>query len=183
MSATNTVVETADGWILPLAGRVVTKCLVDFAFTLHFWVTGDAHALIRIGGAFELATDGHRLQLEPEAPTELGPALGLHQREVQRAFAARDGSLEVTFTDGTVLRVLPDPAYEAWEAHFEDGAILVSRPGGGITYWSARPSASPPSSSPPASPTSHRLRMRRKLRLVWRWLIGRIIDYFTPRSS
>ena len=117
MSATNTVVETADGWILPLAGRVVTKCLVDFAFTLHFWVTGDAHALIRIGGAFELATDGHRLQLEPEAPTELGPALGLHQREVQRAFAARDGSLEVTFTDGTVLRVLPDPAYEAWEAN------------------------------------------------------------------
>ena len=181
MSATNTVVETADGWILPLAGRVVTKCLVDFAFTMDFWVARDDLATIRIGGAFELATDGHRLQLEPEAPTELGPALGLHQREVQRAFAARDGSLEVTFTDGTVLRVPANPSYEAWDAHFKDGAILVSQPGGRVAYWSARPSASSP--PPPASPTSLRLRMCRELRLVRRRLLERVIDYFTTRSS
>ena len=182
MSAANTVVETADGWILPLAGREVTRCLVDFAFTLQFWVTRDDLAQITIGDAFEIATATRRIHLKPQPPTELGPALGLHQRVVQHAFAARDGSLEVTFTDGTVLRVLANPSYEAWDAHFKDGAMLVSQPGGRVAYWSARPSASPPS-SPPASPTSHRLRMRRKLRLVWRWLIGRIIDYFTPRSS
>ena len=140
----NAIVETESGWVLPLAGRLVTRCLVDFAFTLEFWVAGADLMSIRIGVPFELVTPDARLRFDPESPTELGPALGLHQREVRRALASRDGTLEVVFTDETVLRVPAHPSYEAWEAHFGGGAMLACQPGGSVAVWSAVKSGTTP---------------------------------------
>jgi hypothetical protein len=50
-------------------------------------------------------------------PKRLGPLLDLLGASVVDAWARHDGLLEVTFSNGSVLRVAPTGSYEAW--HFQ----------------------------------------------------------------
>ena len=42
------------------------------------------------------------------------------------------------FDDGHLLKVAPDPQYEAWTASGPDGMLVVSVPGGDLAVWSPR---------------------------------------------
>ena len=46
-----------------------------------------------------------------------------------------DGELEIRFSDGVLLRVAPDPDYEAWEMYSTRGERLIAVPGDGIAKW------------------------------------------------
>ena len=130
------LVEHGDHWELPLAGRTVTRCLVDHAFGLQFWSPA-AELELRIEGPFCLREpDGSEQAMEPEEIRSLAPALHLFQRKVSSARAYKDGRLEVLFTDGSSLRVVPAEQYEAWEM-FGGGQRLVSSPGGELAVWCA----------------------------------------------
>ena len=54
--------------------------------------------------------------------------------DVQRAFAAKDGSLEIDYSNGYQLRISPD-IYEPWELQTEGSFQVVSAAGGGIAIW------------------------------------------------
>jgi len=128
------LVEHQDRWELPLVGRAVTRCLVDYAFGLQFW-SPEADFELRIEGLFSLREpSGEELLMMPEDTSSLGPALRLFQREVSSARAFKDGRLEVVFSDGSALQVAPDQQYEAWE-FAGNGQRLVSTPGGELAVW------------------------------------------------
>src|SRR6267143_5340947 len=56
-------------------------------------------------------------------------------RRVSRAEASESGDLDLDIDDGRKLRIVHHPKYEAWQFTDKEGAIVVSVPGGDITYW------------------------------------------------
>jgi hypothetical protein len=130
------LVEDAGPWRLPLAGCAVSQCCVDWAVTLR---------LEHPDGAFELrieqpfvfaAADGVETLLRPEDdPADIGPLLVCSRTTVDEALAFDDGSLTVSFTDGSRIRVSSSPEYEPWGLVGPAGLRVVSVPGGELGIW------------------------------------------------
>jgi hypothetical protein len=129
------IAESADRYDLDLNGHKVTQCLVDFAITLELERRGQ-RITVRVEGPFTLSAAGETHELSAEArPRELGPALELSRRSIRAAVVHKTGDLELTFDDDSVLRVPSDPQYEAWTLTVTDGPIIVSGPGGKLTFF------------------------------------------------
>lgn len=129
------LVELDDRWILPMAGRQVSQCCIDYAFTLR---CTDAHGSVdvRIGEPFVLRTANETYVLDPESdPTSMGPILSLLHLNVADAIAFKDGRLTLTFSDGSVLEVPVGRDYEPWELSGPEGMRVVSLPGGELGIW------------------------------------------------
>jgi hypothetical protein len=132
--------ELIDRWILPVSGQTVTRCCVDAAFSIELSTAGCAEATISISGTFDLQSKNALRRLRPErGASTLAPALGLLGLTVDHAEAYKDGTLELAFSDGSRVRVAPDPVYEAWEFAGGRGAKAVALPGGDLAVW--RPAA------------------------------------------
>jgi Family of unknown function (DUF6188) len=66
------------------------------------------------------------------------PLAALVGRTVSTA-SADDGTLLLTFNDGSLLRCNPDPRYEAWEVVGGDPqSLVVCLPGGELAIWDKR---------------------------------------------
>lgn len=128
------LVEHSDHWVLPLQGKTVTRCLVDYAFGLELW-EHDGTMTIRIEGDLVLKGYGGEHRLSPAHPTALGPALSTIGQAIASAKAYKDGCLEVHFADGSILSVKPDTEYEAWEIVGTGGLRVVCMPGGSLAIW------------------------------------------------
>ena len=128
------LVEYSDYWVVPLQGKTVTRCLVDYAFGLELWEYGGT-TTIRLEGGFVLQEPGGEYQLSPARPTALGPALSTLGKTIAAAKVYKDGYLEVHFADGSMLSVKPDAAYEAWEIAGIGGLHVVCTPGGSLSIW------------------------------------------------
>ena len=48
----------------------------------------------------------------------------------------KDGRLKAEFSNGSVLIVMPDPDYEAWQLTSDTGTRLLAVPGDGLAFWS-----------------------------------------------
>ena len=129
------ITESADRYEVDLKGHKVMQCVVDFAFTLELERLGQ-RVTVRVEGPFTLSRGGQTHELDAEQrPRELGPALDLTRTSVRAAGVEKSGELELTFDDGTILRVASDPEYEAWTLTVTDGPIIVSGPGGELTFF------------------------------------------------
>jgi hypothetical protein len=82
---------------------------VDYQTRLQF---GDAELVIEC--PFELREGGTTFSLDPNQRVGLGPVLDLYPDQLSRLTMAPDGTLEALFASGAILRVPPDPRYEAW---------------------------------------------------------------------
>jgi hypothetical protein len=123
---------------IPVLGRTILRCYVDFGFGIVFPAEPEhpVEAELRIEGDFTITEAGSTAQYSPEGPRHLlGPALNLFGKVVEEAKALEDGTLVLCFTDTTELRVPPGGAYETWQ--FTDSADhkLVSLPSGGLANW------------------------------------------------
>jgi hypothetical protein len=135
------VVERPDRWVMNLGGWVVTRCAIDYAFTLGV-SKGKELVSVRIGGCFVLNAGEEEQVLDPErgAPVSLCPALRILHQTVDSALAYKDGTLGLRFSDGTRITAPPGIEHEAWEAAGgEGGLLIVSLPGGGVSVWKPRP--------------------------------------------
>jgi hypothetical protein len=121
-------------WELPLEEKTVRRCFLDNAFGLEL---GDApgETTLRIEGNFVVSREQASWRLSPERPQDIGPALSLVKLVVRRARAFKDGTLEVSFADGSTLRVPSDPEFEPWVLSANDGMRVVSLPGGDLAIW------------------------------------------------
>ena len=130
--------EEHDYWLLPLKGRSVTQCCVDYAFTIYL-VEPDAAFSLRIEQPFVLhQANADAVTLDPEENVvALAPALAMFGLTVERGVAYKDGWLEVCFTDGSSIRVDADNYYEAWTLSGPAGLLVVSMPGGNLAIWLA----------------------------------------------
>ena len=122
----------ADDLPLPLRGKTVARCIVDTAFGIDFIEAGKRSA-IRIESHFILREGGVARSLSAGRVEDMGKALVLIGKTVTRALARGDGALEVTFEDGTVLSVPPNPSTVAWEFAAPDRSFVVSLAGGGLS--------------------------------------------------
>lgn len=136
INSSNQIVECVDHWILPLEERQVTRCIVDYAFSIEFLIAEDELVSIRIGSAFSLENKSSREFFDPEqAPTAMGAALALLHKNVQHAIAWKDGRLEISFMDGTLLTVPFNSEFEAWEVSGPKSIKIISLPGGNLAIW------------------------------------------------
>ena len=131
--------ETSGDVELPIAGRSVSVVGISrFAplLRLHFWPSGDPDReyTLQIDGPLRIVSTTREWMIDPEAGPD--PAyLLLVDKTVSRAIASHDGSLHVEFTDGDRMRVPPDQ-YEPWQLSGDDGTLIVSVAGGGLSIWS-----------------------------------------------
>jgi hypothetical protein len=128
------LVEHENHWIVPLQGKTVTRCLVDYTFGMELWER-EGTTTIRIEGDFVVKGHDGEHRLSPACPTALGPALSTLGKAVTAAKAYKDGCLTVHFADGSIFTVKPDVAYEAWEIAGPGGLRVVCTPGGSLSIW------------------------------------------------
>jgi hypothetical protein len=130
--------EENDSWMLSIKGREVTRCLVDYAFSIELWIPDDPIS-IRINRPFLFKTRDQTYKISPaEEPIRLGPVLSIVHKTIQAVIAHKDGSLSVEISDEIKLDVSADVHYEAWEINGREGMRIVSLPGGGLSIWSAK---------------------------------------------
>lgn len=126
---------------LPITGRDVSLVAVSRwtpYLRLHFWGNPGPDFTLEIEGPFRLVTSGTESLIDPQGGPD--PAyLRFVDKSVQHAVASRDGGLEVAFRDGDRLLISPGP-YEPWQLNGDDGYLVVSVAGGGLSIWSARDS-------------------------------------------
>jgi hypothetical protein len=116
---------------LELDGQQVTGQEVDFNLTLRT----DRGSEIQVGTAYSVQTAGGIISVVPGQSTETEPPSFLEQ-EIRSATASDSGRLEVVFDSGAVLRVEPDPDFEAWTFVAQDGSRVVSMAEGELAVWS-----------------------------------------------
>ncbi len=129
--------EAADRWELPLSGREVTRCYVDYAFTLVLGESdGSFYVTVEQPFSFSATREADEAMFVPEGPpAELGPALAVVRESIGRAVAYKDGRLEIEFVGGAALRVPVSQKFEAWNLVGPAGLRLVSLPGGELAVW------------------------------------------------
>jgi hypothetical protein len=129
------ITDAADRYEVDLEGYKVMECAADLAFTLEL-AGRNQRVTVRLTGTFSLTRGGETYRLDAESrPHELGPALELSRTSVRKAVVRKTGELEMEFSDGSNLRVMSDPDYEAWTLTFTNGPIIVSGPGGKLTLF------------------------------------------------
>lgn len=74
------------------------------------------------------------LDLEND-PVGLGPVFACTRTSVDEAMAFDDGSLRLSFVDGSSVQVPGSPQYEAWGMVGPAGLRVVSVPGGELAIW------------------------------------------------
>jgi hypothetical protein len=132
--------EESDRYVLPLAGRSVSRCYIDYAFGLCFYNNGPSTE-IRIEGKIRLLANRDQVVLVDPGPGSgpdprlLGPLLVLFGKSVIWAHAFKSGALKILFEGELILEVDPGQKYEPWELSSSSGLKLVSLPGGSIAYW------------------------------------------------
>jgi hypothetical protein len=129
-----------------LDGDEITRCYVDYQFSLLF---GDTGALVVIETPFSILGEDGEQRFDPEKWADLGPALEcLLFKKVTAAKAHKEGELEITFAHGVALHVLPNAYYESWHVVSEagvaskDGSMIVCMPGGKLAIWGVSQSES-----------------------------------------
>lgn len=130
------LVEQSDRWVLPLAGVAITQLCIDYAVTLRC----QNGLEVRIEQPFVYVTpDGRERLLVPEGvPSDLAPVLSAARRVVRSAEAFKDGHLEISIEDGTLISVPSTEDLEPWEVVGPGGLRLVSVPGGDLSVWHPR---------------------------------------------
>jgi uncharacterized protein DUF6188 len=116
---------------LELDGQQVTAQEANFNLTLRT----DRGSELQIETPYTVHTATGTISVVPEQSTEPGPPSFLEQR-IRSATAADSGRLEVVFDSGAVLRVEPDPDFEAWTFVASDGKRVVSMAEGELAVWS-----------------------------------------------
>jgi hypothetical protein len=120
---------------IPLQGKTVSRCIVDYRFGFEFINDGEEIS-VWVGSHFQLRQKAEEWDVDPENKnTGLCRALILFGKIATRALAFSDGRLEIAFTDDIVLSVPPHPQYEAWELYGSSGRRIISTPGGGLAIW------------------------------------------------
>jgi Family of unknown function (DUF6188) len=122
----------ADTWNVDLAGRTVLMLTIDYRVSLHLYGESAYDGLVIFEQPFDVVSrEGVAVRVDPSRKEELGPVLACFEKVVETVMVSREqGSLNVTFADGTTIRARSHDRYEAWEVN-APSAKIVALPGGG----------------------------------------------------
>jgi hypothetical protein len=105
---------------------------IDYRVTLHLLHECEYDGSIILAQPFELSpVDGESRLVDPARHAELGLVLACFNKVVDSvAVGRKDGSLLLSFTDGTTIAASSHDQYEAWEIN-APGVKMIAMPGGG----------------------------------------------------
>jgi hypothetical protein len=130
--------ESSDRHTWTFSNQPVTQvCLDRSSCRLESWSL-HASLEIRLRTPFRLALpDGMSREIDPEAPETVAPILTLVDRQLLRMAVTRSASLEIDFSDGSMLTATAHHRNEAFEINGGgalEGMRYVARPGGGVPW-------------------------------------------------
>jgi hypothetical protein len=117
------------GMELGLDGQTVIRACFDYGISLQ---TDNSYE-IRIESDYVVQSSGDRSGCGSQDP---GHILAAALNEIISTATVDSGTLNLTFSNGTVLRVEPHEMYEAWTVTGPRGMKVVSMPGGELAVWS-----------------------------------------------
>jgi hypothetical protein len=117
------------GMELGLDGQTVIRACFDYGISLQ---TDNGYE-IRIESDYVVQSSGDRSGCGSQDP---GHILAAALNEIISTAIVDSGTLNLTFSNGTVLRVEPHQMYEAWTVTGPRGMKVVSMPGGELAVWS-----------------------------------------------
>jgi len=122
----------ADVWNVDLAGRRVLMFTIDYRVSLHLHGESAYDGEVILAQPFEVVSrEGAAARVDPSRKKDLGPVLACFEKVVETVTVSPEqGSLTVTFADGTAIRSGSHDQYEAWEVNAPN-AKIVALPGGG----------------------------------------------------
>lgn len=124
----------SDRWSLSIAGRRISRCIIDYSLALQF--DGFDQLTIYVRCPFTLRMDERDQIFDPEGdPQRLGPALGLLRRTALGGYATYAGDLYIEFEGDCTLSVEANSDYEAWEIVSSTGLRVVPVPGSQLAIW------------------------------------------------
>ncbi|MFL0177363.1 DUF6188 family protein [Mycobacterium sp. SMC-13] len=117
-----------------MSGQVLTDLRFDYSVVLSF--TGGY--VVLVASPFMLNTPGaaHDFTPDLDPPEGLAPMNNLLGQRIFATEIGANGSLSMTFDDGSRLCVPPDANYEAWNLSGPGGLFVVCMPGGALETWS-----------------------------------------------
>jgi hypothetical protein len=101
-------------WVL--GNYEVNYIHLDYRFGFDL-LGSSGHASIVIEVPFSVQGPSGTSTHDPAAVSDICGALQILHKQAERLTAFRDGTLEVAFQDGILLRVAKHAQYESWEAH------------------------------------------------------------------
>lgn len=119
---------------IDMRGQVLVGLRIEYSVVLYF----DGEWGVLLSGCFTLSTQGatHRFTPDVDPPEALASVNNLVGQRVNDAEIGDNGSLSITFDDGSRLHAAPDADYEAWNLSGPDGLLVVSMAGGTLATWS-----------------------------------------------
>jgi Family of unknown function (DUF6188) len=133
------LIEEPDRWVLPLDGRTVTRCLIDYSFGLS--LDGEPSVEVSLSHFRFWDRDDQEYSLNAEADRRLlAPVLACFGLTVAHAYAWKSGQLELVFTDGSRIEGDSHSEFEAWQVSGPGNVLVVSPAGGGEpAVWDGSP--------------------------------------------
>jgi len=122
-----------------LLGEVVDQ--IRYSAPGNLWMVfevGDGVVPARyatLGPCVFVDSAGNTHDIEPATPATVGPIFVSLNQRVDRV-GTDDGTLDLTFSDGSRLRCAPDDRYEAWQVvGGSPEHLVVCTPGGELAVW------------------------------------------------
>jgi hypothetical protein len=129
--------DRGDRYAIAVEGGVISRLTFDYSITIWIALAEGDTLNVRIGGVLLFTSPDTDYRINAEVPSSACPLLDILHRTPQSLTAYKDGRLELILSDEYRVRVMPDPAFEAWELYTDLslGLKLVSLPGGGLAVW------------------------------------------------
>lgn len=131
--------ETADGWRLTLAGKLISYLYIrELEFAFEVWLGYDWDVTVKLRRPFTFGRGDDLDAYDPRTTqkSDLGPTLNLGNLEVAEFVVRKIGTLEISFSDGTRLVAGPADDGGAWVLAWplDDVVRVAARPGGGLDW-------------------------------------------------
>jgi hypothetical protein len=110
--------------------------LITIDFRLIFLFVDEAETIdLCIETTFTMTGNAEDFVCVPEDPKSLAPILPLVNSKVDSIAVRGSGQLAVYFSSGVLIKVTPDPSYEAWQLGASSGFLMVCPPEGKVVIF------------------------------------------------
>ena len=116
------------------SGQKLVELLIECSVVMNF--EGEYGVLLICPFTLETRGATHHIAPATDPPEAFVPVRNLLGTSISTSNIGENGSLSLTFDDGSILHVEPDPNYEAWNLSGPDGLVVVCMAGGELAIWS-----------------------------------------------
>ena len=127
--------ENNEYWLLRLSNNQITRCMLDFAFSIQLFESNDIITEIRLENEIIFSKQNQKYILHPHQPLSLCPILEIVHWIIKEIIIFKSGKLNIIFENEDSLIVNPLQAYESWQITGPNKLMIICNPGGNISLW------------------------------------------------